>query len=537
MPARTLLRVIALSATLLLALPTVASADPNPPSDEYDYSPNMEPLGIAPRPIPPGSDNTDIAFWGDTAYEGTYWGFHIVDISDPENPTTINNYEDCRAGQGDVIVWENLLVRSWNSAAPANATCDGEPVPEGWEGIHIFDVSNPLNPDLLGAVETECGSHTATAVPDPENERLIVYNNPSSGTCPGFDIIEIPLTNPAAASIVGTGEATRACHDTAVILGTQLRAACAGGNGFSMFSLGGARGGSLTEPQLLYSHPMPMEDFVTIGHAAAFSWDGDIVAFGHEPGGGVQAECQETIDDVQKKRTMYFFYTETGTQVGEFTMPRGQSSSENCTIHNFNVVPTDQRYILVAGNYQSGISVVDFTNPGNPEEIAYADPHPLVPERDGGDWSSYWYDGTIYESDIFRGLLTWRLNDPAVAGARTLGHLNPQTQEESSTFTGKIGGGVRFACKGKATTVFGTATDDVLKGTSGRDVFSTGNGRDRIKGGGGRDVVCAGKGKDVLRGAGGKDRLLGGRGRDLLIGGGGKDICRGGPKPDEIRSC
>ena len=99
------------------------------------------------------------------------------------------------------------------------------------------------------------------------------------------------------------------------------------------------------------------------------------------------------------------------------------------------MVPTDKRYVLVSGNYQSGISVVDFTDPGNAFEIAYADPAPLVnPDNPaaielGGDWSTYWYDGRIYESNITRGLLIWDLHDNAVAGAKKLGHLNPQTQE------------------------------------------------------------------------------------------------------------
>ena len=71
--------------------------------------------------------------------------------------------------------------------------------------------------------------------------------------------------------------------------------------------------------------------------------------------------------------------------------------------------------MLVGGNYQAGISVVDFTDPANAKEIAYADPAPLVPTQLGGDWSTYWYNGRIYESDITRGLIIWRLNDPAVA--------------------------------------------------------------------------------------------------------------------------
>jgi len=94
-------------------------------------------------------------------------------------------------------------------------------------------------------------------------------------------------------------------------------------------------------------------------------------------------------------------------------------------------VPTDKGRVLVSGNYQSGIAVVDFTDPANAVEIAYADPAPLSSTELilGGDWSTYWYDGFIYESDITRGLIIWNLSDKATAGAKKLGHLNPQTQE------------------------------------------------------------------------------------------------------------
>jgi hypothetical protein len=108
---------------------------------------------------------------------------------------------------------------------------------------------------------------------------------------------------------------------------------------------------------------------------------------------------------------------------------------ENCTTHNYNVVPTNKGYVMVSGNYQSGISVIDFTDPTKAKEIAYADPAPLIDPNPpvglelGGDWSTYWYNGHIYESDITRGLIVWKLSDEAVAGARKLGHLNRQTQE------------------------------------------------------------------------------------------------------------
>jgi uncharacterized repeat protein (TIGR01451 family) len=223
----------------------------------------------------------------------------------------------------------------------------------------------------------------------------------------------------------------------------MLRAATtpAGGSGFSVWSLDPADGGSLLDPMLMYTKTVTG---VSIGHSHTFSWDGSILVFGHEPGGGVAPNCQSTSPQVNK--TLFFYDSETGNQVGTWVLPRPQSAQENCTIHNFNVVPSDQYRILVSGNYQSGIAVVDFTDPSNPTEIAFADPAPLVPEFDGGDWSSYWYNGIIYESDIGGrdrdgvvrgGMFTWRLNDRAVADAQTLGHLNPQTQEFTIPFVGQ----------------------------------------------------------------------------------------------------
>ena len=71
-----------------------------------------------------------------------------------------------------------------------------------------------------------------------------------------------------------------------------------------------------------------------------------------------------------------FFYDHEGNQLGTFVHPNPQTATENCTWHNYNVVPTDKGRIRVSGTYQSGISVLDFTDPANVREIAYADPAP-----------------------------------------------------------------------------------------------------------------------------------------------------------------
>jgi hypothetical protein len=459
------LRSLAVAATLcavVLVLPTMASAHQyrsaafahalvNPAEFAtmtgavYDTTTNMHPMGFTARRGP--TFNSDLAFWGDRAYQGTYSGFRIIDISQPDNPLVVNNYEDCAVGQGDVVIWDDILIRSWdtNNTSPTR-TCDGDPVPVGFEGVHIFDISNPADPDLLSSVDLACGSHTASGFPDVDNGRFILYSTPSSGSCDGIDVIEIPLATPEAPvyhglSLAGTDVANAngfACHDTGIILGDALKAACAGGQGLAVWSLGGEEGGSFTDPQFLYNKVVGHG--VSIGHSAAFSWDGETLVFGHEPGGGSAARCQTTgaplnpsgtsvqTDDM---KSFFFFDVASGEEIGKWTLPRSQTATENCTLHNLNVVPTKRGDVLVHGSYQSGIGVLDFTDPADAKEIAYADPEPLSPTalQLGGDWSTYWYDGRIYESDITRGLMVWNLSDRATAGSAKLGHLNPQTQE------------------------------------------------------------------------------------------------------------
>jgi hypothetical protein len=471
----------------------------------FVYTKNMHPLGYSPRPIPldnnvpgAGSFNSDLAFSGNMAVQGTYAGFRLIDVADPESPREIINWEECNSrtntqgNQGDVIIWGDLIFRSWNSGTPAPLR-DGQPIPvddparyttpgsfcgdwpmyrepaapplpeRGQEGVHIIDISDPQNPDVIGFVDTPCGSHTETLVPDLENDRLLIYSNSSANTtfgspdpgtlppnCRGIDIIEVPLDDPADASYLRFEPAgdpdedithRHSCHDTGVILGDANLVACTGsggpGNGVSVYSIDPADGGSKADPKWLYHK---VTGGISLGHSASFTWDGEVRIVGHEPGGGAGANCEATDNPLE--RTFFFLDADTGASIGQFTIPRPQTNVENCTTHNYNVVPTDRRYVMVSGNYQSGISVIDLTNPANAREIAYADPAPLIDPNPpvgielGGDWSTYWYNGRIYESDITRGLIIWNLSDRAVAGARRLSQLNPQTQLTTFPFKG-----------------------------------------------------------------------------------------------------
>lgn len=462
----------ALGALVVLALGFATPADASdarggrePPGD-FARTRNLEFRGQSPRAntITPFTANSDLAFWGHYAFQGHYEGFRIVDIRNPRRPREVA-FQECFGDQGDVVVWGDVLVRSWNTAAHHEAavtssgspdaqvqqvpTCDGQEVPEGFEGLHVFDISDLRDPQLVASVDLECGSHTATAVPDRRNDRLVVYNNVSSG-CDFMDIVEVPLDDPAGSHLLRreplegpfTPGVAVGCHDAGAILGRANLLACASADATNVFDIGrnDTPGGTLDDPELLYTIREPGVGDLTQGsgrwHSASFSWDGEVIILGWEPAGGGGPRCTATgtvlpdgVIQTDTHKTMFFYDAETGEKLGEFVLPRPQTVQENCTIHNYNVVPTQHRDVVVAGNYQSGISVVDFTNPGRPREIAYADPAPLVPTQLGGDWSTYWYDGAIYESDITRGLSVWSLRDRRVAGAIRLGHLNPQTQE------------------------------------------------------------------------------------------------------------
>jgi hypothetical protein len=529
--------------------------------------------------------NSDMAFWGDMAIQGHWEGFQIHDISTPANPTTIHDYDDCGdpalglgAGQGDVIVWENLLVRGWNSGASATAFCGrtpaGDPLPisrTGFEGIHIFDITKTDSPQLVGEVDiddgaaslpsgitTGCGSHTLTAVPDPASNRLIVYVGGSSQLCPGMDLVEIPLNNPAAAEWYGRAEnpSGRACHDITVYMIDKNRAVCSGswptnnilGNhGFSYWSMDAADGGSLANPVLLYERDISRvnnqtvsdanENGATLGHTSSFSWDGKILLWSSEPGGGINSNCEESDSD--ETREMYFLSAELGQLKGKWTTPT-QSADESCaSVHIMQSIPTmNGRDVMTSGTYMAGTYLVDFTDPVTPTTIGWSDPPAdVVPAPNpalilGGAWATYWYNGYLYESNIAKGLFIHQSTSPEAQTPVELEFLNPQTMMPLPPLQPAV------KCKGQDATHVGTSGNDNIVGTGGKDVIAALGGKDKINAKGGKDLVCAGGGKDRVNGKGGNDRLFGEGGNDTLNGGAGKkDRCHGGPGKDKAIKC
>lgn len=433
--------------------------------------PPFSPLALA---------NTDFAFRGDLVIMGNYHGFLIYDVSG-DAPELISATV-CPGGQGDVSVYGDLLFMSVEQNR-ARLDCgaggaEGEVNEERFRGIRIFDISDLTAPRQVAAVQTCRGSHTHTLLPDPNDPNLLyVYN---SGTQPvrsgdelgicsdgqpeenpetalySIDVIRVALDAPETAEIVNrprifadreTGEIaglwrggqfgiasqqtaqTNHCHDITVYPELGIAAGACSGNGILL---------DITDP----ANPARISDIfdpdMAYWHSATFNNEGNVVVFTDEWGGGVAARCQAT--DPANWGANLIATIEDNTLAGQrfYKLPAHQGATENCVAHNGSLVPVPGRDIMVQSWYQGGISLMDFTDPQNPFEIAYFDRGPVDGEtlRVAGHWSAYWYNGRIYGSEIGRGLDVLRLTtsehlseaELAAAEAVIEAQVNPQTQ-------------------------------------------------------------------------------------------------------------
>lgn len=175
-------------------------------------------------------------------------------------------------------------------------------------------------------------------------------------------------------------------------------------------------------------------------HSASFSNDGKKVVFTDEWGGGLGARCRANDPNVWGADSIFYLEKEKLKFGGYYKMPSAQGDTENCVAHNGSLVPVPGRDILVQAWYQGGVSVVDFTDPKKPREIAFFDRGPIDPNLLvlGGHWSAYWYNGKIYASEISRGLDIFELeptkflsqNEIDAAKSVWVAELNVQNQEK-----------------------------------------------------------------------------------------------------------
>ena len=219
------------------------------------------------------------------------------------------------------------------------------------------------------------------------------------------------------------------CHDITVYPAIGLAGGACGGYGLLL---------DITDPANPFRLAAVADSNFSYWHSATFSNDGSKVMFTDEWGGGGGPKCRE--DDPKEWGANAVFNIVDGEMVFQsyYKLPAPQTSLENCVAHNGSLIPIPGRDIMIQGWYQGGISLIDWTDPKNPVEIAYHDRGPFNAERmqSAGSWSVYWYNGVIVNSEIARGLDVFELtpsdiltqNEIDAANSVELTHLNSQGQ-------------------------------------------------------------------------------------------------------------
>jgi hypothetical protein len=427
---------------------------------------NLKLLSSNPKPTPfesEGALNSDLAFEDGYAYQGNYNGVSIWNVKEPENPVLVNVIE-CLGSQNDVTVNDGILITSTDSrrvssACDAPATTTGGTAnpdpPTVWEGLRVWDVNDKQNPKLLTTVRTDCGSHTHTVI--PQADRLLVYvssydvgagryecsNAAGNLSHDKISVVEVPKSAPATAKVINepvlfpdggnpgenapgsTRRQTAGCHDITVYPEKGIAAGACTGEGVIM---------DITDPVNPKVIASREDENFAFWHSATISNDGKKVLFTDELGGGSGAECNPTIGPKRGADAIYDITDPANPKfMSYFKIPRTQTNEENCVAHNGNLIPSaNGRDLLVQSWYQGGVSVIDWTDGHNVKEIAWFDRGPFNETRRvlAGFWSSYYYNGFIYGSEIQRGFDVFKLTGPEGAGAQRNKSktLNAQTQ-------------------------------------------------------------------------------------------------------------
>jgi hypothetical protein len=442
--------------------------------------------------------NSDLAFQGNHLFQGNFYGVSIYDISNPANTRLLTSLV-CPGGQGDVSVYKNLLFMSVEMPN-GRLDCGTQgfppepPPPAGQEkkhripvaqkdrfrGVRIFDISDIRNPKQVAAVQTCRGSHTHTLVLDPnDKDNVYIYVSGTSfvrqpeelAGCSGekpdkdpntalfrIDVIQVPVAAPQDARIVSSPRVfidprtgalnglnngsthgkggdkphdTDQCHDITVYSAIGLAAGACEGNGLLL---------DVKDPV----HPKRVDAVndpnYSYWHSASFSNDGSKVVFTDEWGGGLGARCRQNDPNKWGADAIFNLNDDKLSFANYYKMPAAQSDTENCVAHNGSLIPVPGRDIEVQAWYQGGVSVMDFTDPAKPFEIAYFDRGPIDPKMLvlGGEWSAYWYNGYIYGSEIARGLDVFELtpskfltqNEIDAAKTVRVSELNVQNQQK-----------------------------------------------------------------------------------------------------------
>ncbi|MBD3946796.1 LVIVD repeat-containing protein [Nocardioides ganghwensis] len=343
-------------------------------------------------------------------------GVRIFDISDVANPVQLPGVQTCRGSHTHTIVTdpddpENIYIYNSGTsgvrsplelAGCENAALTQSPVTTGNPTQWRIDVIKvPL-----------AAPETAAIVSQPR-----IFTDPATGAFNGLQNT-LPCAQQPVGCLHPSGTQysptpnTNTCHDVTAFPARELVAGACQGNGILL---------DVEDPENPVRLDAVADPNFSYWHSASFNNDGTKVIFTDEWGGGTSARCRETDKPEWGADALFDIAGDQMEFASYYKMPAAQTVNENCVAHNSSLVPVPGRDILVQAWYQGGLSVIDFSDTANPVEIAYFDrgpvnspfpiPDPSNPNRInlGGLWSTYWYNGQVYGSEIARGFDTFGL--------------------------------------------------------------------------------------------------------------------------------
>ena len=372
-------------------------------------------------------------------------GIRIFDISNINNPVQLNGVQTCRGSHTHTLVRpkndpNNVYIYVSGTAGVRSnteiATCDqsGNPAaanPSLWR-IEVIKV--PLAAPNTAAVvgEPRLFKNEQTGAVNGLQNGPTTPKHPCTATSPTAAGCN-PGTDPNASNWSPTPN-TNQCHDITVYEQIDLAAGACAGNGLLI---------DISDPANPKRIDAVADPLFSYWHGATFSNDGKAVLFTDEWGGGSGARCRATdqlswgadaIYEIVNKKLVFRSY---------YKLPVAQTVNENCVSHVGNLIPVRGKNIMIQAWYQGGASLIDWTDLSKPKEIGYFDRGPLNTTQlpsSAGFWSTYWYNGNIYGSEIGRGLDTFKLTptangltaseiDSAERVATKLERANPQSQD------------------------------------------------------------------------------------------------------------
>jgi len=372
------LSVVALS----LIVGTLSPASGAPADRAVDKSENMKLVTSIPY-----EGGSDIAFQGKYVYFGQLGnegGVRVLDASG-KVPKEIA-FIKCPGSQNDVaVVRPGLLALGYHSGQ-----CGGIP----GAGVRLIDVRNPHKPRFLSSVELPGGNHTITVYPGTD----LIYASPG-GLANGGSVQQIlDASNPKKLKVAATFKPNNTgCHDISFARaadGDRMLAFCPGAGEVTIWDVSDP-----LVPEVIAHNFTPS----FFPHAAMPTPDGEYLVMTdeafvlHDCVGGPTGSVW--VYDIRTPE-LPLLVGHWGPQRG--AAPVGTIASDWCTAHNLNFVGKTRQAVI--SWYTGGTSVVDFSDPTFPTEVAY------FRADDSDSWSSYWSDGLIYVNDLRRGIDVLKVN-------------------------------------------------------------------------------------------------------------------------------